>query len=494
MFDNFTMPWEESNPHPGRAQTNFPKKPRVAFLWTFAPNGFVGFDIKTKNACVRFILEAFKDVDIINLDLWHETGFAWKNMRGGALGHSLYGKASADNRAYLLTMLAILRDHSIPIVMMSMGAADESSLTESVDVLGPHPCLGVTPQSAAQHKQSRAFVHKLLMDFHPRAKSAELAKQIADQARDVSLEDENAHDFEAPGGNTWEQKERTQKERDAVLKAQINLARADAMLAQHPEDPTEGMRSTKLLADEAMTKALQALFARQEHGDLGIDPAAVTAFTQSTGKPTFLEAMVESLKRQRDGESVYYLSNYRRSKLPYQEAKKAKKEAKKAKKVKKEAERVSWEYQCCGCGELLKSSGGHSKHSNKCVSIDTNTKYCTFGASGSATEHAQLKRMLKSIYAVGSSSHGRAKFVLPEHVEAVAASIGGVSKNELSAYCRGTFSAERSSPMGLRLREWLLTSPLVNQVGGGFVLAEEQQREAKEREANGPRGKKRRLS
>jgi hypothetical protein len=101
MFDNFTMPWEESNPHPGRAQTNFPKKPRVAFLWTFAPNGFGGFDIKTKNACVRFILEAFKDVDIINLELWHEASFAWKNMRGGARGHSLCGKASADNRAYL---------------------------------------------------------------------------------------------------------------------------------------------------------------------------------------------------------------------------------------------------------------------------------------------------------------------------------------------------------------------------------------------------------
>jgi hypothetical protein len=414
-----------------------------------------------------------------------------------------------------------------------MGAADESSLAESVDVIGPHPCLGVTPQSAAQHKQSRAFVHKLLMDYHPRAKSAELAKLIADQARDVSLEDENAHDVEAPAESTWPQEEMKQKERDAVLKAQMNLARAEAMLAKHSELPSDSMdlklksrksasEKRKREADEAMTKALEALLDRRQLGDLGLTPEEEMDFTKSMDTETLLEAMTESLKTQRDVESTYYLSGYqqkleeeakaaeeaaeekRKAREAAREAtKEAKKEAREAameaaeekrkardyrakKEAAKEAERVSCEYECCGCGELLKRSAGHSAHSNKCNSIDPNTRYCIFDASGSAAEHAQLKRMLKSI---GSSSHGRAKCVLPDHVEAVAASVGGVSADELTAYCRGNSSAELSSSMGLRLRKWLLMTPLLYQVGGGFVLGEEQ-----EREANGPRGKKRRLS
>ena len=123
----------------------------------------------------------------------------------------------------------------------------------------------MTPQSAAQHKQSRAFTHKILRDYHPRATSDKLAKEIADQARDVSLEDENAHELDAPHGSTWENEEEKQKRRDAVIDTNIECVRAGARLEKNS---SEYATKSKNDADLAMTTALQALFAQQQQGEL----------------------------------------------------------------------------------------------------------------------------------------------------------------------------------------------------------------------------------
>jgi hypothetical protein len=97
-----------------------------------------------------------------------------------------------------------------------------------------------------------------------------------------------------------------QKLRDGVLKANIACVRADAMLAKNTS--SESATDAKDDADMVMTKALQALLAPRQQGDLYHATAEEMAFTRSMGKTTFLEAMAESLKTQREKESTYYLS------------------------------------------------------------------------------------------------------------------------------------------------------------------------------------------